>query len=267
MRAWSANRRFGGRPGPSLSVRATTTRSPLATGPAAAPWPTRSPRVVVAGPSASRPPDAERQAVESETGHAVDAVVHRGSGVERALANWQAGAASVGRDVFVPEQADQGSIRHELLHVLQAGNRRAISNAGSRWVRRWLRKRRASLGTVARARKCCAVVHPGWRRPPGRRRPRRRRPRRRRGTRSDAEGNLLSRAPSGAWYLASPPIAAFPIATGYRYQLLPPNPNASFAALQAECVQIRDQQKATATRLKGDGKYWFTRGLLRRHRA
>lgn len=69
----------------------------------------------------------------------------------------------------------------------------------------------------------------------------------------------MSQAHLGAWYLASPPTLTFPIARGYRYQLLPLNPNASFAALRDECVQVLHAQEATAARLKGNAKYWFAR--------
>jgi hypothetical protein len=40
---------------------------------------------------------------------------------------------------------------------------------------------------------------------------------------------------------------------------LPLNPNASFAALRAECIRVLGAQEATAARLKGNGKYWFAR--------
>jgi uncharacterized protein DUF5995 len=42
-------------------------------------------------------------------------------------------------------------------------------------------------------------------------------------------------------------------------QALPPNPLATFAALHAQCEAIREQQLATAERLKGDMKYWFAK--------
>ena len=46
---------------------------------------------------------------------------------------------------------------------------------------------------------------------------------------------------------------------GYRYQLLPLNPVASFQALKAQCEAIRDDQLATANLMRGDMKYWFAK--------
>lgn len=65
----------------------------------------------------------------------------------------------------------------------------------------------------------------------------------------------------GRWYLAESarPQLTFPIAGGYKTQLIPPNPNQAFTRLHANVEAIRDAQLATATSLKGDPKYWFAK--------
>ncbi|HEY0992897.1 MAG TPA: DUF5995 family protein, partial [Kofleriaceae bacterium] len=75
----------------------------------------------------------------------------------------------------------------------------------------------------------------------------------------DSEGNKIVED-GGHWHLAEPPKALkFPIASGYKYQLLPINPNAAYTALHARVVAIQAEQLAYATSLKGDMKYWFAR--------
>jgi hypothetical protein len=77
----------------------------------------------------------------------------------------------------------------------------------------------------------------------------------------DAEGNKIARSPAtGRWYLNQEPASLpFKLAPGYRYQLLPMNPVASFQALKAQCEAIRDDLLATANLMRGDMKYWFTK--------
>lgn len=75
----------------------------------------------------------------------------------------------------------------------------------------------------------------------------------------DAEGNKIVQD-GGHWHLAEPPKSlSFPIAPGFRYQLLPINPNTAYAALRARVVAIRAEQLAYVNGLKGDMKYWFAR--------
>ncbi|HEX2691093.1 MAG TPA: DUF5995 family protein [Kofleriaceae bacterium] len=75
----------------------------------------------------------------------------------------------------------------------------------------------------------------------------------------DAEGNEIIQD-SGHWHLLGPPKSLrFPIAAGYKYQLLPINPNASYAALHARLLAIAAEQLAYANSLKGDMKYWFAK--------
>jgi hypothetical protein len=75
----------------------------------------------------------------------------------------------------------------------------------------------------------------------------------------DAEGNQIAED-GGHWHLARPPKSLpFPIAVGYRYQLLPINPNAAYAALRERLVAIQAEQLAYAVSLKGDMKYWFAK--------
>ena len=77
--------------------------------------------------------------------------------------------------------------------------------------------------------------------------------------RLDAEGNEIVEH-GGHWHLAWPPKSlSFPIAGGYRFQLLPINPNASYTALRARIVAIQAEQLAIANSLKGDMKYWFAK--------
>lgn len=77
--------------------------------------------------------------------------------------------------------------------------------------------------------------------------------------RFDSEGNLVLDAGGGKWYLGSDPALDFAIGAGYRPELLPLNPNTSFAALKARCDALEVEHQATAEGLKGDGKYWFAR--------
>jgi outer membrane protein OmpA-like peptidoglycan-associated protein len=75
----------------------------------------------------------------------------------------------------------------------------------------------------------------------------------------DAEGNKIVED-GGHWHLAEPPKSlSFPIAGGYRFQLLPINPNASYAALHARITAIQGEQLAYAVSLTGDMKYWFAK--------
>ncbi len=80
------------------------------------------------------------------------------------------------------------------------------------------------------------------------------------GVRTDAEGNEVAEV-GGRWHLAetATPRLAFPIKSGYKVQLLPPNPNAAYARLHANVEAIRDAQLETAKTLKGDPKYWFAK--------
>lgn len=75
----------------------------------------------------------------------------------------------------------------------------------------------------------------------------------------DAEGNRIVED-DGHWHLAEEPAALdFPIAGGYKYQLLPINPNAAYAALHARVQAIQAEQLDYATSLSGDMKYWFAK--------
>jgi Family of unknown function (DUF5995) len=76
----------------------------------------------------------------------------------------------------------------------------------------------------------------------------------------DAEGNEISQAMNGKWYLSQAPSSlSFPIADGFKPHLLPINPNASFQALLSRCQEIEAEQFNTSEQLKGDMKYWFAR--------
>ncbi|NJM06668.1 hypothetical protein HC891_11515 [Candidatus Gracilibacteria bacterium] len=76
----------------------------------------------------------------------------------------------------------------------------------------------------------------------------------------DAEGNRITRAPSGRWHLtALPQNLHFPLASGTKPELLPLNPNAAFEALHVRCQAVQAQQLANAERLRGDMKYWFAK--------
>lgn len=75
----------------------------------------------------------------------------------------------------------------------------------------------------------------------------------------DAEGNPIVEH-GGHWHLAEPPKSLrFPIAGGYKYELLPISPNASYAALRRRIVAIGADQLACADALRGDMKYWFAK--------
>ena len=75
----------------------------------------------------------------------------------------------------------------------------------------------------------------------------------------DAEGNKIVED-GGHWHLAEVPKSlSFPIAGGYKYQLLPINPNAAYAALHARVLAIQAEQLAYAISLRGDMKYWFAK--------
>jgi hypothetical protein len=204
------------------------------------------------------PPD--HSSIPSNTGPAGDAVVHRGAAVDRALDRWQAGAAAVGRRVFLPTDGGQELLAHELMHVAQNDGRDAdLARPVTMGSRTAAAERGTAIHTtpdpqVLRRSPPPRVETPAW--PPLRTPPAAYAPQ---GERRDAEGNLVTRAGSGVWYLASQPRLSFPIAGHYRYELLPPNPNASFTALHTQCERLRDQQLATATRLRGNGKYWFAK--------
>jgi hypothetical protein len=211
------------------------------------------------GTSAAPPSEAERRTVEATTAHSVDALVHRGCAVDRALSGWQSDAATVGRRVFLPEHADPALITHELHHVLQAGNRdvdlkQDVSLGPATAAEERMTTAYGGSSPQVLRRRPKRVATPPW--PPAPTPPAFYAPT---GDRHDAEGNPVNRTASGAWYLASPPTLTFPIARGHRHQLLPLNPNSSFAALRDECIRVRDEQEKTAKRLKGNGKYWFAR--------
>jgi outer membrane protein OmpA-like peptidoglycan-associated protein len=75
----------------------------------------------------------------------------------------------------------------------------------------------------------------------------------------DAEGNKIVEH-GGHWHLTEAPKSLkFPIAGGYKYQLLPINPNAAYTALHARVKAIQAEQLAYATTLAGDMKYWFAK--------
>jgi hypothetical protein len=77
----------------------------------------------------------------------------------------------------------------------------------------------------------------------------------------DVEGNRIARAARGnRWYLSAELAQpSFPHAPGYRFELLPLNPTASYHALRSRCEAIRDEQLRNAEGLRGDMKYWFAK--------
>jgi Family of unknown function (DUF5995)/Domain of unknown function (DUF4157) len=186
-----------------------------------------------------------------------DAVVHRGPAVEAALEKWHAGAATVGHRVFLPRYASPEVVRHEAMHLRQArddvdlGRPVRIGSPVSAEERGTASIGHSDPQVIRRAPP--RVETPAW--PPSSTPPAAYAPT---GARHDSEGNLVEEA-AGHWYLASAPRVTFPIARGYRYQLLPPNPNASYTALHRQTERVRDQQLATANRLRGTGRYWFAR--------
>lgn len=185
------------------------------------------------------------------------AVVHRGPEVDAALERWQAGAATVGRHVFLPDNAPPAIQRHEAMHAVQARDdvdlgRPVVMGSHTAPEERGVGQASGSDPQVLR-RYPPRVETPAW--PPQATPPAAYGPT---GVRHDSEGNLVQEA-NGHWYVASAPQLTFPIARGYRYQLLPLNPNASFRTLHRQTEQVRDQQLATANRLRGTGRYWFAR--------
>jgi outer membrane protein OmpA-like peptidoglycan-associated protein len=77
----------------------------------------------------------------------------------------------------------------------------------------------------------------------------------------DAEGNRIQLAPrTGRWHLvAAPGFLPYTPAAGYKPELLPMNPAASYLALKARCEAIAQEQLANAQKLKGDMKYYFAK--------
>lgn len=215
---------------------------------------------VLRASTAQAPPSDDRAAVEAESGTPVDAVTHRGPAVDRTLSPWNTPAATVGHDILLSDDAGSADVRHELRHVIQAGNQ--ASDLGKEMSLGQVddpeERGTAAVGgsspqVIRRAPP--RVATPAW--PPAPTPPEAYAPT---GGRRDAEGNILAQSPAGTWYLAEAPGRIdFPIRDGYDYRLLPPNPNGSYRALYAECLRVRDVQAAVATRLKGNGKYWFAK--------
>ena len=81
------------------------------------------------------------------------------------------------------------------------------------------------------------------------------------GTLKDDERNPLAVGAGGRRYLTAQPAGWTKSAPGYKPQLLPPNPVATFNALMHQVEAIHAEQRATAERLKTakDMKYWFAR--------
>jgi Domain of unknown function (DUF4157)/Family of unknown function (DUF5995) len=76
---------------------------------------------------------------------------------------------------------------------------------------------------------------------------------------TDSEGHRIKEA-GGHWYLdEAPKSPIFVAAPGAKHELIPINPNASFAALRARVVAAQAEQLAYSISLKGDMKYWFAK--------
>jgi hypothetical protein len=74
----------------------------------------------------------------------------------------------------------------------------------------------------------------------------------------DSEGNELATI-DGRQYLSRLGSAAYPHAGTPWAAAVPPNPAATYEALKAQCLAVRDEQLTTANALRGDMKYWFAK--------
>ena len=74
----------------------------------------------------------------------------------------------------------------------------------------------------------------------------------------DNEGNELATT-GGRQYVSRLTSGIYPHAGTPWAAAVPPNPAATYAALKAQCVAVRDEQLATARSLRGDMKYWFAK--------
>jgi len=85
----------------------------------------------------------------------------------------------------------------------------------------------------------------------------------------DAEGNPIAVAAGHPYVSAKPAALGFPAKASYRFQALPPNPNATYNALHTRVEQIKNEQlgvadsfkggASTFNPVKGDMKYWFAK--------